>query len=270
MDYEIIASGAGGNTSTPDYEILAKGVPISSGKELPTSRDILRNPQAQGRPDDEHRIVNALGEIIPRPQQQLQDIGRGAMKGFADVGESVASLFGNYENPVSKDFLDASQYWADEQVRPESGAVGETASDTLVGGSVGKLFGKTMLRKTAKDGIDNMKKMDDVYKARPDKQLSGVLGSEPGITPPAISAAKSVLEKISPRSAAFVDNVWKNISGRTISPANKKRLLEEAATTMGNKFNMKYEDAMKILMKRSEDAYTATGALLGGSDISER
>ena len=103
-----------------------------------------RDPQASGKPEDEHRIVNALGEIIPRPQQQLQDIGRGAMKGFADVGESITSGFGNYRNPVSEKFLTASQFWADEQVRPESGSIGEVLSDELVGGIAGGLVGKSV------------------------------------------------------------------------------------------------------------------------------
>ncbi len=109
-----------------------------SKEDMPISRDTV----ATGKPEDEHRIVNALGEIIPRPQQQLQDIGRGAMKGFADVGESITSGFGNYRNPVSEEFLGASQYWADEQVRPESGSVGEVLADELVGGVAGGLVGK--------------------------------------------------------------------------------------------------------------------------------
>ncbi len=105
-------------------------------------RSEQRNPQAHGRPDEEKFTVNALGEKVPDTMQQMQDFGRGVMKGFADAGESTTSLFGGYENPVSKEFLDASRYWADEQIRPEAGSVGEGIADEFTGAAVGGVAGR--------------------------------------------------------------------------------------------------------------------------------
>ncbi len=169
------------------YEVVTQSIP--DGYEV-VGESIADEPKF---------ITNILGEKVPDTTQQLQDLGRGAMKGFADVGESVTSLFGNAENPVSKEFQTSADYWEGSTVRPKAAAVGEFAADELTGiatgASAGKIFDKLNdLRRTA-IGKNAIKKIDEIY-----EDIVRAIGTD---------KAEAALAVTKPIKEAASDGSWK-------------------------------------------------------------
>ncbi len=253
---------------------------IDDWVEIPSQVD-PRDPQAQGRPSEEKFTTNALGERVPDTMQQVQDFGRGAMKGFADAGESITSLFGNVENPVSKEFLGASQYWADEQIRPSAGSVGEGIADELTGGAVGGPVGKLLglgrkayhgaITKNVARDKTRTTKISDANKAfakenkLPVSKVVARGGSKTATPiPPGFKMLTETIGKLSPTASKIVEKY----SSKILAPVSRRAAVNYETSFVNDLVasgvsKERANNILKVMKKAPTENFTKTGTAIG-------